>query len=715
HQVKCSVDGSTFTRDQAAEIIFTSGTTADPTGVVLTHGNILANLEPLEREIAKYRRYEKLVHPIRFLNLLPLSHVFGQFLGMFIPPLIGGTVIFQDTLNPGEIIRTIRRERISVLVAVPRLLESLREKIERDLEAAGQMESFRREFAAAEGVRFIRRMWRFRRIHRMFGWKFWALISGGAALDSATETFWNRLGFAVVQGYGMTETTSLVSVNHPFKVGRGSIGKVLAGREIKLDEGGEILVRGESVAAAYWQGDVQKPAASSDGWLHTGDLGALDEAGNLYFKGRKKNVIVTREGMNVHPGDLEAALRMQTEVRDCVVVGLSTEEPCAALLLRDHSADAAEIVRRANSTLAEFQHIRRWFIWPEEDFPRTGTQKPKTNLIQQAAEQHFANTAAGKADSATSNSELENLISRITGRATGNLQAGASLEQDLNLSSIERVELASALEDRFQMDLDESRFTAATTVGDLEKLLRASSCDTESHHVPYKYPLWAQREPVRWLRLASYYVLVWPYTMVMARPRIRGLENLENLRGPALIVSNHITYLDIGFILPALPARIRHHLATAMGGEVLMSMRHPSAKTNILSRTMQKFSYWLVTALFNVFPLPQKTGFRTSFAFAGDSADRGYSILVFPEGERTNTGIMAPFRAGIGLLAQNLNLPVVPVRIDGLWELKRDKKHFALPGTITVSIGQSLRFAAGTSPDAITRTLESAIAALKHS
>jgi len=220
-------------RNSLAQIIFTSGTTAEPKGVVISHGNILANLEPLEAAIQPYLKWERPFHPLRFLDLVPLSHVFGQFLGVWVPPLLGATVLFQDTLNPTEIISTIKRERVSVLIAVPRVLDALQNKIERDLEAEGLLETFRNDFAAAANESFLRRMWRFRRIHRRFGWKFWAAISGGAALDPDTELFWGRLGFAAIQGYGLTETTSLVSVNHPFQIGRGSIGKVLEGREVK--------------------------------------------------------------------------------------------------------------------------------------------------------------------------------------------------------------------------------------------------------------------------------------------------------------------------------------------------------------------------------------------------------------------------------------------------------------------------------------------------
>lgn len=697
-------------RDDPVEIVFTSGTTSEPKGVVISQANILANLQPLENEIRKYLKWERFVHPIRFLSLLPLSHVFGQFLGIFVPQLLGGTVIFQDTFNPSDVIRAIRRERVSVLVAVPRLLESLRDKIERDRAAEGKVEDFRRKFAAADGKHFLRRMWRFRRIHSTFGWKFWAFVSGGAALDGEIEEFWRRLGFAVVQGYGLTETASLVTVNHPFRLGKGSIGKPLAERQIKLAEDGEILVRGEIVTSGYWQGKDLKPVLDEQGWFHTGDRGELDANGNLYFKGRAKDTIVTAEGMNIYPEDLESALRREPQVRDCVVVGVErggNAEPCAVLILNGAATDPEAVVRRANQSLAGFQQIRQWFVWPDEDFPRGPLQKPVTRAIQQAADARCGGRTDAKAG--TPGSSLAELIGHITGRTPARLSPGSNLSTDLNLSSLDRVELLSAIEDRYQIDLNESGFAGATTVGELEQMLRRPAVSRSD----YSYPRWAERWPVTWIRAAVYYLLSWPATLLLGYPRIRGRENLRGVRGPVLVVSNHVTYVDIGFILAALPARLRHRLAVAMIGERLKGMRHPLADAGFFKRIADEVGYALVVALFNVFPLPQQSGFRESFAYAGESVDRGYSVVVFPEGARTTDGKLASFRAGVGLLAERLGIPVVPVRIDGLFELKQQGKRMARPGKIRVSIGAPVRFEPGTGAESIARNLENRVASLE--
>ena len=695
-----------LTRDDIVEIVFTSGTTAEPRGVVITHGNILANLEPLEREIGKYLKYERIFHPIRFLNLLPLSHVFGQFLGILLPQLMAGTVVFHDSLNPTEIIRLIHEQRISVVVAVPRLMESLKDKLERDMETSGKRQSFEKQIAAANGKNFVRRWWRFRHIHSQFGWKFWAFISGGAALDAETEEFWRRLSFVVIQGYGLTETTSLISLNHPFRTGKRSIGKVLEGREMKLDENGEILVRGANVAAGYWQGKELKPVLNEEGWFRTGDLGEVDAEGNLYFRGRKKNVIVNREGMNIYPDDLEAALRHQPEVRDCVVVPLAqggNAEPCAALLLRD-AADPEAVVQTANRQLAEFQRMRRWLVWPEPDFPRTPTQKPRTNLIQAYAEAKFAGNGVP-----ISQGSLAELISRITGRNVGALNADSKLEDELNLSSMDRVELMSALEDSYQVDLSEANFANLTTVGELERLLQQPEKPARS---AYRYPHWALRWPITWIRTVVYNLLSLPATLIMAHPKIEGRENLDAVNGPILVTCNHVTYIDVGFVLLALPPRLRHRLAVGMHGERLWGMWRPPRSINLFARWWQQAGYYLVVALFNVFPLPQESGVRESFAYAGTCADDGYNVLVFPEGRRTPDGKLSPFRLGIGMLASRLDVPVVPMRIHGLYDMKLSGRKIARRGELRVVVGKPVTFPRETPAEEITNQLEDITAGL---
>lgn len=400
------------------EIIFTSGTTSQPKGVVLTHRNLLANLLPLEAEIEKYIKWERFFHPLRFLNLVPLSHVFGQLMGVFVPQLFGGEVHFQGSLNPSEIVRATKKNRISVIVLVPRLLDTLREWVERDYAARGQAKELREKIALIEGKHFLRQWWAFRRLHRRFGWKFWVFVSGGATLDRGTESFWRRLGWAVLQGYGMTETAALISINHPFKISRGSIGRLMPGYEVKLDESGEIMVRGASVSPGYWMSSGV--SRRNEGWLRTGDIGEMDQRGDLYFKGRRKEVIVTAAGLNIYPEDLEAALALQPEVRaSCVISGgARADEPLAVLILRDRAASGEAAINRANERLGDYQQIRHWFIWSEADFPRTATHKVIEREVAAIVEQKIKAENTGEVEEATDDLASSPLLSSfLTSRA----------------------------------------------------------------------------------------------------------------------------------------------------------------------------------------------------------------------------------------------------------------------------------------------------------
>jgi long-chain acyl-CoA synthetase len=688
--------------EDIAEIIYTSGTTAEPKGVVLTHRNLCANLAPIEREIQKYIKWERLVRPLRFLSLVPLSHVFGQFMGMFVPSLVGGEVFFQESLKPSEIIETAKRRRVSVVVAVPRLLDTLREKIERDADSRGRLDDFRRklEDAAAWGTK--RRWLSFRGVHRGFGWKFWAFVVGGATLDEATEVFWRRLGYAVVQGYGMTETASLVSVNHPFKSARGSIGRTLPGQEIRIGAGGEIEVRGANVSPGYWDDGAVRASHDPAGWLRTGDVAEIDAGGKLFFKGRRKDVIVTGAGLNIHPEDLEAALNRQGEVRASAVVGVEGArgtEPLAVVVLRDAGADVNAIISRANEGLARHQQIRRWLVWHDHDLPRTATQKILRREVAEVARARLAaqhgDGAGGRVESASADAVAE-IVARVGGHAPTGLTPAASLSTDLHLDSLGRVELLGALEDRFQVEIDEAEFTAATTLGDVQRIiaLGAGGRDDDGEaRAPYPYPRWARRFPATWIRVALLYTVVLPLVRLMCPLRVEGRERLASLKGrPALFVANHVTRADQALVLIALPGRYARRLAVAMDGELLRDWRHAPKDTSLFRRLQGLAQYALVVTFFNVFPLPKRSGFRRSFAYAGEALDEGYNLLVFPEGVRAKDGRMNPFMAGTGLLVRELGAPVVPLRMDGLYQLKREGRRHALPGEVTLKFGEPVEF-----------------------
>src|SRR5215213_9602291 len=496
----------TINPDTLVQIVFTSGTTAEPKGVCLTHRNLLANIAPIEKEFNRYKRWEKLVHPLRFLCLLPLSHVFGQMMGIFIPQLLGAEVYFSESFKPSQIISSVKKQRINVVVTVPRVLETLREKIKSKLSDE--------QIRAAEGRHFLRNWWAFRNIHRQFGWRFWAFITGGATLESDTETFWRRLGYAVIQGYGMTETASLTSLSHPFRMRHGSIGKPVAGQEVKLSEDGEIMVRGENVSAGYWKSNGQT-ITDEQGWIHTGDIGEFGPDGNIYFRGRSKETIVTAAGLKIYPTDLEAALDRQPAIKASAVIPRAAAkgtEALAVLIPRDEHADLNAAVQRANETPAEFQRIRHWIVWPRSDFPRTpGTRKIIKNQIAEAVKMMLAEPGETSAIDESGLAPLSlPIISRIARVEPGALSTSANLANDLKLDSLGRVELLSALEDQYQIELDEAAITEATTLGDVERIVS----QRKSKATAYPYPRWAMRFPVTWIRAIVYHLFLLPLTLI---------------------------------------------------------------------------------------------------------------------------------------------------------------------------------------------------------
>jgi long-chain acyl-CoA synthetase len=712
-------------RNTPLQIIFTSGTTSEPKGIVHTHGNVLASLDPIEREIARYRGYARPFHPLRFLHTLPLSHVFGQFMGLWVPPLLAAEVHFESRLDAPRLIELIRAQRISVLAAVPRVLELLRSHLARlNPTLAPRLD-------AADRISALSRWWRFRRQHRLFGWKFWAFVCGGATLPPDLEQFWTRLGFALIQGYGMTETTALVTLNHPLHTARGSIGKPLAGREVRVADDGEILVRGDSIANTEWRAGQAQVRAAEEGWLHTGDLAARNAQGELVFAGRKSDLIVTAAGLNVHPEDLESALAHQTGVRDACAFAFDSgggPQPAAALLMSDASI-AESALTAANATLADYQQIRRWLLWPDPDFPRTSTGKVKRREV--AARAHLAFASKGKVS--TGDDALLQALRAMPGARMEAVSDASRLSEGVGLDSLGLVELQSALEQRFAVEIPDDAWQQVRTVGDLRSLITprttvpqtvatgspgTSSAQVSVHRQPLVigttdtiYPRWPWSTPVRWLRIAFLECISIPLIHLLLGPRIVRTQAIAP-RQSLLIVANHVTAYDVPLVLAALPARIRRHTAVAMAGDLLTGWRHARAERHAWFRPLTPLAYALVTALFNVFPLPRGAGFRRSFAHAGAAMDHGMSVILFPEGHRSADATLASFQSGIGLLARESAAPVLPVALIGLGEIKQRKQRWFRPGTVTIRVGDPMTMEAGETPQEFTARLEAQFRAL---
>ena len=683
--------------DSTVEIIFTSGATAEPKGVLITHRNVLANIEPVEREVRKYRKYGRPFYPLRFLNLLPLSHMFGQAMATFVPPMLPGEVVFIRGYNPGEIERQIRRRRISVLVSVPKILEVLSEHAGR-LYPEIRQEAGRKEH-------WLRRWWRYRRIHRAFGLKFWCFVVGAAPLDPALETFWGRLGFLVVQGYGLTETAPIVTLNHPFRASRGSVGRALGGVEVKIAPDGEILVRGDNVTTGYFQAPEETARAFAGGWFHTGDIGELDASGQLFIRGRKKEMIVTPEGLNVFPEDVERVLNALPGVIESAAVGLTRQgqERVHAVIVGAPGLDVDDLVRQANARLADHQRIRGARQWPGDRLPRTeGTGKLKRGDLKRWLDTGVEPSAGPSAPS------VERVLARYVGGRP--VAPGTSLEA-LGLSSLERVELMVALEEAFHTTIEESAFGQAGTVKDLQRLIETAATAEPDAERAWDFPSWNTRALARGVRRASLALWLLPLARVFARIRTEGRHHLDGLQGPVIFAANHQSHLDTPVILAALPPRWRYRLGTAMAKEFFKPHFFPDQFTR-RQRFTSSLNYYLSALFFNAFPLPQReAGARQTLRYVGELLAKDVSVLIFPEGRRTDHGEINPFRPGIGMMAARLQAPVVPVRLVGVDRVLHHTWRMARPGRVSVKFGAPLQFD-GEHYDEMARQVQAAVEAL---
>jgi long-chain acyl-CoA synthetase len=745
--------------DTPLQILFTSGTTGEPKGVVHTHRNLLASIAPIEREIAKYRRYERLVHPLRFLHTLPLSHVFGQFMGLWLPPVLGAEVHYEQRGTASHLVELIPRERINVLAAVPRTLALLRSRL------LAERPDLQREIEAAQGEPIARRWWRFRRVHRDLGLRFWAAVCGGATLQPELEKFWATMGFALVQGYGLTETAALVTLNHPFKPSRGSLGAPLPGRELRLGAMGELEVKGDMVARAGWRNGRMVPRESS--WLSTGDLATIDADGKVSFLGRTGQRLVTAAGLNVYLQDVEQALERQGEISAAVVLAMpgndGGDEPAAVLLAHAGMASAAAAIGAANASLAAHQKVRQWWLWPALELPRTVTGKIKRRQVEDWAREQWSQSAnsaaaafeqAGMSVTKIVTEPLDSVVTLLSGIAGRRGPSGddARLEQDWGLDSMGRVALAAALEEQMGAAVTDGVASGVRTLGDLRLLLRGraqtsgpasepgpgeseSVCTRDGKEgagsaamaeagsslpagggrerftppVAIRYPSWPWSRPVAALRFLFVELLLRPMVAVMAAPRVRRIA--EPPAGSMLIIANHRTAMDVPLVLFALPFSLRSKVAVAMSGEMLTGWQQSWSPRPMPAAQEEHRRWWgppaaiLLKALLNVFPLPRTTGFRAGFAHVGRALDRGYSVLIFPEGRRSTTGELLPFKPGLGILAAEAFVPVLPMSL----EISAEAARHWWRSEPAVSIGHFVTAPRTDKPEQLTQQLRAVV------
>ena len=689
---------------EIAAILYTSGTTADPKGVMLTHANLLGEcdavfglLEPGPGDAV--------------LGVLPLFHALAQMANLLLPLVKGARVVYLESLNSIELLRALAVRDVTAFACVPQFFYLIHERIQKEVAQKGKLAQF--------GVDLLLRLTRlfralgwnsgklfFRPIHRLLGRKMRYLITGGSRWDPQIGRDFYSLGIDILQAYGLTETTGGAMCTPPNDNVIGSVGKPLPSVEVKIvdpqsrSDGpvvGEIAIRGPIVMKGYWNRPEATAAVLRDGWLHTGDLGYFDHAGNLILTGRKKEVIVLSSGKNVYPEEIEAHYQKSPFIKEICVVGLVSQpgEPFSERLhgvivpnfevLRQRKiVNAKEVIRFAieglSQQLPSTKRILSYQIW-QEDLPRTTTRKLKRFEIEKRVR---ANQSKSQADSempaepAVSADDLVwleqpeveralKVIHTSVKTAPETIRPQDNLELDLGLDSIERVELLVALEKELGGDVDESRVSEIYTVRELVDEVRESAARGSPAPSAIRFAGWnailseepkdpevlrlAKSRPISAAALFLIFRLIQLFARDQFDLRVAGLEKLPP-SGPFIVSPNHQSFLDPFVVGSVLPWEVFRDLFSVGTSEIFGS------------GFMRRLAGWL-----RVIVVDPDANLIPAMRAGAYGLRRGRVLVLFPEGERSIDGKPKVFKKGAAILSIHLQVPIVPVAIEGFYEV----------------------------------------------
>ncbi|MFY0691783.1 MAG: AMP-binding protein [Paracoccaceae bacterium] len=675
--------------DDVAEIVYTSGTTGHPKGVTLSHRNIISDLEGVM----------DLVPPgedLRLVSILPLSHMFEQMVGLYLPLRVGGTVHYAPSLRPSAIKAEISRRHATAMVVVPRFLELLMSAAADRASSRGLERIWSLQHRVSSKLPMILRRAVFYPLHRGLGGKLRYFFCGGAALQREVMEAWERTGIRILEGYGATECSPVVTSNTLDDRVPGSIGRPIEGVELRLSDEGELQVRGDNVFAGYWKDDERTKAAfTADGWYKTDDIAEPMEHGRWRIIGRLSDRIVLPNGMNVFPADVEAEISRQMEIAECVVLGITDPDKGTHIHAAIHASEGedeagiAKAIERANSALASHQRVTGFTIW-HEDFPKTALQKVKRQELRKALEGRVKDGAPTPKDSA--GDLLERLLRQVSKTAAGKLSPDMSLDLDLGIDSLGRVELAAEIEKETGRDVPEEDIAKLATVGDLAEFLAQPGRQMPDEGLAS----WPRSLPMSILRRAIQPALLFLPHAIWARPfRVTGLDALAGIDPPFLMVSNHASHADTISILRGIPPHLRDRTAIAAAADYFFANR---------------FAAMFAAAVLGAFPFSREGRVRESLENCGRLADEGYSILIYPEGTRSPDGRLLPFKMGIGLLVRGLDVPVVPMAVTGGAKLLPKGSTWPRRTPVSVRFGQALTIPSDMTPDQATALLQRRVA-----
>ncbi len=675
--------------DDIFEIVYTSGTTSEPKGVVIKQKNIVSNIRSLRMRLRCNPSW-------KFFSMLPLSHLLEQTVGFFSPLRFGCEVVFYKFKKFSDIGKIIKSHGITCIVAVPSILSLFKEKIVDTAKQRGMVNklenllNFSGKFPMG-----IRRLMTYK-IRKGIGRNLDMFISGGGQLSRDVEDFWENLGIRVVQGYGLTEASPIVTCNSFNMRVRGSVGKVLKLQNIKIDNDGEIRICGENITAGYYQRPDLDKEYFENGWYKTGDIGHLDDAANLFLTGRKKNMIVGSSGLNVYPEDIEAVINKDTNVADSVVFADDQNgniQIVAAIIPAADSIDIEEIKSKTNKSLEIYQQINKILLWPNDSFPMTPTLKiNRKDVVEQYHSFKHSDSPNKRVIGETVSDKIVLIINSILNTSHQDIKTNTQLVKDLGFDSLKIIELVVALENTFHNEIDETTFSNNLTFGDVVKCIETPSQalkklgdDTKRAFSPFIH--FGRKIIIPFVR-----TLVFNWILGI---KVTTKGNLQlNKNEPVIFIANHQSHLDTTSILFSLKSPVRYKTVVAAADDYFFQNRG--------------FAGYLFSFLFNLFPFYRKDNFRMNFENVGRFIDKGISVLIYPEGTRSRDGKMASFKPGIGIIVKEMNVPVIPIGLKNTFTLLPFNSKFPKRGNIEAKFGDKIEFN-GKTPEEIARELETAV------
>ncbi|MEZ5344573.1 MAG: AMP-binding protein [Pyrinomonadaceae bacterium] len=683
-----------------AILIYTSGTTGKPKGVLLTHGNITAELDAID-QVLEFTDKESV------LSLLPLFHVYLQIVNLWLSATKGAEVYYLQELTPEELSRGLLESKMTCLASVPRLWYLFHKKIFDAVEAqSGIVQILFRAMLRANGftrdylnINLGKRF--FKKVHDSFGGNLDLAVTAGSRFDEDVAIDFYRLGFNIIQGYGLSETSGAATATYLDDNRVGSVGKPMLGAEVKIEDPdengeGEVLIRGSMVFGGYYKNpEATKAAFTEDGWFRSGDLGKYDKDGHLYIVGRAKDVIVLPSGKNVHPEDLEVHYSKSPLVEEFCVLGVEDEDaghkgaekligvavPDFNYLRINNIANSREAIRfdldNLGRELPEYQRVRDYIV-RSEPIPRTATRKIKRfELLREINEAGVSEKDLPAAKEWVLSDDDRKLIGSKAGKALlvaisqqktveGEIHPGMNLEIDLRLDSLARAEILASLEQNFNFEFDTDEATKAFTAGELIDLVQRSGSSErfegeisgdfnwhkivretgeelpEVKSVLRKRPLFTF---TAFVFLKSVYLL----SRIFLRLEIKGIEKLKSLDAPFLICPNHQSYLDPFIVCSAYPYNVLEKIFHVGASEYFSN-----SLTGFLAR------------LLKIVPIDADRQILRAMKAGAIGLEKGRILNIYPEGERAFDGNLHPFKKGAAILSSELELPIIPVAIDGM-------------------------------------------------